>query len=324
MDLKTNGVEVIPIIVPDQSGLKSINFYLIKHGQSLSLIDAGWNNNECWDALIKTLGDNGFSLRDLTEIILTHHHNDHVGLVNRIITEHPIPVYASPLSILRLKRDQSFLEMRADFYAKLYREMGCGESGEKQITYLKSAIQKNKHNAVVADITEIVDPTLLNFDVIPVPGHAPDQLSFYQKNNNWLFVGDLLIEHIAVNALVEPGSEGQRMPTLVQHIDSLNKVLKLNADVAFSGHGSLIHNPGELINKRLTGIEEKSRRILELIESGISTGNALALIYHKKRYDGQFSLVMSEIIGHLDYLESQGKVEKDFVGGIWHYSVSKV
>lgn len=87
----------------------------------------------------------------------------------------------------------------------------------------------------------------------------------------------------------------------------------------YSGHGELIRQPYELIEKRLAGIAEKSERFLSLIQSGILTANELAQTYYKKRYIQLFSLVMSEIIGHLDYLEVNGKVEKEWAHGVWHY-----
>ena len=107
----------LPIIVPDRSRLKSINFFLYKTEQSLTLIDAGLNTEECWDALIATLKSNKCELRDINQIYLTHHHIDHVGLVNRIVSKHPIPVYTHVLSIPRLKRDPDFLEQRIEFFS---------------------------------------------------------------------------------------------------------------------------------------------------------------------------------------------------------------
>nr|WP_169802752.1 MBL fold metallo-hydrolase [Neobacillus soli] len=321
IELKNACCEVFPIIIPDRSSLKSVNFFLVKQGHSLSLIDAGWNNDECWNGLIETLNKNGFTLKDLTEIILTHHHIDHVGLVNRITSEHPIPVYAHPDSIPRLKRDRHFLVMRVEFYEQLYHEMGCGESGEHHAAYLKKAMERNKQNIIQADITKIIDDPLFNFHIIDVPGHSPDQLAFYDEKQSWLFAGDLLIEHISSNALVEPDLLGNRTPTLLQHIDSLKKCLALNVKCVFPGHGSLIEDPHSLILKRLDRTEAKSERFIQLIKSGISTGSELAISFYKKTYYEQFSLVMSEIIGHLDYLEIKGRLKKELIQGIWHYSV---
>lgn len=315
-------IEIIPILVPVKFDLKTVNFYLIKQNKSLTLIDGGYNDEQCWNALISTLENNNLQLRDLTEIILTHHHVDHVGLVDRIVSKHPIPVYASPLSIPRLKRDKAFFEMRVEFFSNLYRSNDCGEKGEKQIAYLHKAIRNNQKKAMQADVIEITEPTLLNFEVIQVPGHAPDQLAFLDKTGNQLIAGDLLIEHISSNALVEPDEHGTKLPSLIQHNDSLSKCMSLNVDRVYSGHGKIINNPNPLIKKRLERTEEKAERLLNQIKSGITTANGLAEVNYKKIYEQQFSLVMSEIIGHLDYLEHKQKIQKDLLHGIWQYSVT--
>jgi glyoxylase-like metal-dependent hydrolase (beta-lactamase superfamily II) len=322
IEIKKDGCEVFPVIVPVQNELKSINFFLIKNEQSLTLLDAGIDTNECWTALLDTLNKNGLELNDITEIILTHHHFDHVGLVNRIIAKHPIPIYASPLSILRLKRDIGFLEMRADFYSNLYQKMGCGDLGIKQVAYLKKAILKNKEQAIQSDIVEIKHNELLHFKILAVPGHSPDHIACWDDKRKWLFSGDLLIEHISSNALVEPDLNGKRIHTLTQQRDSLLKCASLNVDLLFPGHGILIDNPNTLIEKRVDRIEEKAKRLYQLIQSGITTAHALAETYYKKTYYEQFSLVMSEIISHLDYLEDQQRIKKDLCNGIWHYSVN--
>jgi glyoxylase-like metal-dependent hydrolase (beta-lactamase superfamily II) len=321
-NFKRRGTEVFPILVTDQSPLRSINFFLVKQDHSLILIDAGLNNIACWEGLEQTLGDNGFSLQDISKIILTHHHIDHVGLVNRIIAKNPIPVYAHSASIPRLKRDMDFLTMRTKFFKDLYREMGCAEVGDKYAAYLEKAIAKNKNNALECDIFEITANQLPNIKIIDVPGHAPDQIAFYDAERKWLFSGDLLLNHISSNALVEPDQSGNRLMALNEHIHSLEKILSLDADLVFPGHGTIIETPKELIRKRLSGIEKKAGKFTALIESGLTTGSGIAQAYYKEKYIKEFSLVMSEVIGHLDYLEVSGKVKKELIKGVWQYSVT--
>ncbi|CAH0207633.1 Hydroxyacylglutathione hydrolase [Peribacillus sp. Bi96] len=318
--MKTNTkFKIFPIMAPSALSLKSINFYLVKQDESLTLVDAGMNDDICWNALQETLKKNGYTLKDITEILLTHHHGDHVGLVNRITALHPIPVYAHTKSVPRLKRDPDFLSMRIEFYKQLYLEMGCGELGEKQVAYLFNAVDNNKDQKLNCDIIEITEKQMLNFEVIEFPGHAPDQIAFLDKKENQLLAGDLLIEHISSNALIEPDENGNRMLTLVDHIDSLKRCLSLQVKLLLPGHGNIIEQPGPLIEKRLNSIERKSQKILALIESGISTGNELAKKFYKQKYVTEFPLVMSEIIGQLDYLEYQGKVKKQTIENVVHY-----
>ncbi|MCO0597530.1 MBL fold metallo-hydrolase [Peribacillus butanolivorans] len=320
--MKTNTLlEIYPIIAPSALSLKSINFYLVKQDESLTLVDAGMNDDVCWNALQNTLKENGFTIKDITEILLTHHHGDHVGLVNRITALHPIPVYAHSKSIPRLKRDPDFLSMRIEFYKQLYLHMGCGELGDKQVAYLFNAVDNNKDQRLNCDIIEITEKKWLNFEVIEFPGHAPDQIAFLDQKEKRLLAGDLLIEHISSNALVEPDENGNRMLTLVDHIDSLKRCLSLQINLILPGHGNIIEHPGSLIEKRLNSIESKSQKILPLIESGISTGNELAKTFYKEKYVKEFPLVMSEIIGHLDYLEYQEKINKEIIKNVVHYYV---
>ena len=318
--MKTNAdFEIYPIIAPSALSLKSINFYLVKKADALTLIDAGMNDDTCWNALQHTLKENDLNIGDITDIWLTHHHGDHVGLVNKITARYPIPVYAHPKAVPRLKRDPDFLSMRIEFYKQLYLEMGCGELGDKQVADLFNAVDHNKDQKLNGDIIGITEKHLFDFEVIEFPGHAPDQIAFLDPKGNRLLSGDLLIEHISSNALIEPDDKGNRMRTLVEHIDSLKRCLALQVDLLLPGHGNIIEQPSLLIEKRLNGIERKSQKILAMIENGISSGNELAKAFYRQKYVSQFPLVMSEIIGHLDYLEYQGKITKKVIGKVVHY-----
>ncbi|WHY80506.1 MBL fold metallo-hydrolase [Siminovitchia fortis] len=311
--------EVFPIIVPVKSSLKSINFYLLKTNQSLMLIDAGLNNDDCWNALNDTLNKNKFGINDITHMILTHHHIDHAGLVNRVVSANPVPVFAHPLSFPRLKRDPEFIQMRIEFFEELYNEMGCGESGRKQVEHLRRAAEENESQKIECDLKELTPGQFENLKVIEVPGHTPDQIALFLPNKKWLFSGDLLISHISSNALVEPDENGKRIRSLPAHVDSLKKCLSIPMNTVFSGHGILIENPHELIEKRIAGIERKAEKFLRLIEDGYETASDVAQAYYKDTYAKQFSLVMSKVIGHLDYLEERGRIRGEFKEGVLEY-----
>ncbi|MFV8830274.1 MBL fold metallo-hydrolase [Alkalihalobacterium sp. APHAB7] len=318
--VERDGHTVYPIVVPAGYGLETCNFYLLEHGERLTLIDAGMPDKSSWEGLMEVLEKNNFHLHDITEILLTHHHIDHVGLVNQITEKHSVPVYVHPLATPRLKRDAQFLKIRVDFFEQLYREMNCGNQGEKQVHYLKASLEKNEHQKLTADITPIQGGmSLFDFTIIEVPGHAPDQIAFEDEGRQWCFAGDQLIKHISSNAIVEPDLEGNRIQSLIDYKKSLTAFKDLNVDLVFSGHGELIDNPKQLIEARLEKIEKKSQKIKKLIKDGILTGNELAQQLYERQYEKQFPLVMSEIIGHLDALEAEGQIEKRMKSGVWYY-----
>ncbi|MFJ7727359.1 MBL fold metallo-hydrolase [Neobacillus sp. NPDC097160] len=316
---KKYNMEVFPCLVPASSKLKSFNFFLVKHENTLTLIDAGLNTDECWNSLQKTLKDNGYTLTDITGIYLTHHHADHVGLVDRIVSTHSIPVYAHPYAIRILKRDTEYIKMRVEFFRKLYQEMGCGEIGEKQVANFNNPIILGKDKKIHCEIQEMTD-NQLGIDILEIPGHAPDQVAFYNKASRWLFAGDLLIEHMTSSAFIEPDVGGTRTKSLMQQKQSLEKCLSLNAELVFSGHGRIIENPVDLFKERIKEIDEKANKYINIIKSGITTTSGIAQLRYKDKYEKQFFTIMSEVIGYLDYLEFQGKIKKEMKKGIWYYS----
>jgi glyoxylase-like metal-dependent hydrolase (beta-lactamase superfamily II) len=316
---KKNSMEVFPVIVPTSSKLKSFNFYLIRQGNSLTLIDTGLNTDDCWNSLQKTLRDHDFSLSDITEILLTHHHTDHIGLVDRMVSTHSIPVYAHPYAKLVLKRDTKYIKMREVFFRQLYREMGCGEMGENQVACLHNPIILSEDKKILSNIHKITNGQLLGFEILNIPGHAPDQIAFYHKENKWLFAGDILMEHMPCNAFIEPNIDGTRTRSLVQQKQSLEKFLSLDVELVFSGHGEVIENPEDLIKERLKEIDEKANSYINLINSGITIPSEMAQFRFEEKFERQFFNVMSEVIGYLDYLEFQGAIRKEKLKGIWHY-----
>ncbi len=309
--------KVYPIMMPTRSSLKSFNFYLLQKEQGFSLIDAGIHSEKCWDYFQSTLKEYQLSLKDIKEIILTHNHEDHVGLVDRIVGRHDIPVFAPKNSIHRLKRDRSFFEMRIEFFRNLYQQMDCGERGDLQVEKLEEALQQHEKKKLHADIIPITK--LPNLEPIETPGHSPDHMVFYHPHNRSLFAGDLFLKHISSNALVEPDQDGNRMFTLLDHEKSLERCLSLDVDIAYPGHGDIIDNHKDLINRRLDGIKRKADKVYRKVKEGHQTGSQIAQEMYDEKYESQFSLVMSEIIGHLDYLEAHDKVKKERINGVIHY-----
>ncbi|MCP3772748.1 MBL fold metallo-hydrolase [Paenibacillus sp. MZ04-78.2] len=318
--IKTTSGQVIPIVAPTPYDVGDVNMFLIADGNTLTLLDAGDDSDICWEALLLTLRQHGLALGDLSQIWITHSHQDHIGLVNRIVSQVQVPVYAHKDAIPRMKRDPDFIQMRLRFFDRLYREMGCGTAGERDIERLQRAAKKNEAYTTQTDIIPLTEGSRIgDYKVLEVPGHAPDHIVFWNENEKTLFAGDHLIKHISSNAFVEPDFEGARLRTLVQYVESLTKCSKIDADTVFPGHGELIDDHQQLIAMRLKRIGQKADKIREMIISGASTAYQLAQLYYPHKYRTVFSPVMSEIIGLLDFLEAQGSIQKVKKNEVWHY-----
>jgi len=98
---------VIQIELPTPFPVGPVNVYLIQ-AEKLTLVDTGPNTDQNWQLLNQALAKHGFSIRDIEQIVLTHHHVDHMGMLHRILQVHPVPVYGHPNCRPWLRREPDF------------------------------------------------------------------------------------------------------------------------------------------------------------------------------------------------------------------------
>lgn len=319
MNVMTKAPTVYPIFVPTKMSLHTFNFYLVEINHRLLLIDAGVDTDKCWNIFQDVLLENNFTIEDIDAIILTHHHEDHIGLVNRIREVKEVPLYAHEKGVKRLKRDEDFLEKRIALFADIFTEMGCGVEAEQEIARLKQAKIDNASQTILGDIIPIRGgETLFGFDIIETPGHATDHIMLYHQPSQVAFIGDQFIKHATTNALIDLDSNRKRTLSLVIYEASLRDLLQYPMTIAYSGHGEVIEEPEEVIQFHLKRIERKSDKVLQLLREE-TTIAALAKEMYGKKYDTLFTLVMSDLVGHIDRLEKLEKVTKRKEQGIFYY-----
>jgi len=145
---------------------------------------------------------------------------------------------------------------------------------------------------------------------LEAPGHSPASLCFYDAERRALFAGDHLIDGITPNPLLEmpqkPDTERPR--SLVQYLDSLEKVAPLSLELVFSGHRNLITNPKRVIDTCFEHHRKRSEKVLQFVkETPLTAYQLLGKLFPNLPATEQF-LGMSEAVGHLEWLEAQRKV----------------
>lgn len=310
---------IYPITLPVQSSLKSYQCYLVQHEGKNLLIDAGVNRNDYWKKFCQTMDALQLRMEALDAIILTHHHADHIGFVNRLRKFHDVPVFAHERAFSRLKRDEQVLKERIAFFDRLYKSMGCGEEATEQITRMHDALVQNKNQAIEGEIIPIEEGVAFgDFSALEVPGHALDHIVLYDEKDGILFGGDMVIAHSSTNALIDIGKDGNRSLSLIQYEQSLQRLRELSLQVIYAGHGEVINNPLEVIEQKQSRIRQKGEKIYSFVK-GRRTAAHIAQEIYRSKYDSLFPLVMSEVIGHLDRLVYLDKLSVTFDNGVYYY-----
>src|SRR5699024_887597 len=100
----------------------------------------------------------------------------------RIRSLHSLPVYAHKDAVIRLKRENAFLERRLHFFEQLYMEMGCEDESLATLERMKQAIDKNQQQKINGEIRALVEgDTIFGFQIMEVPGHSPDHIVLFHE-----------------------------------------------------------------------------------------------------------------------------------------------
>ncbi|MCD5323086.1 MULTISPECIES: MBL fold metallo-hydrolase [Pontibacillus] len=311
--------KIYQLSIPTPFAVGDVHTYLLK-GETLSLIDAGVKTEEAWKALESQLHAIGYSPNDIKQVILTHHHPDHIGLVDRF--EQLEGVYGHEDNKRWLERDETFLNRFQTFFYTLYKQFGVDHTHEAFFKHLRDPLKYVAEGTLTGSLKEGDQiPGHPDWSVMETPGHAESHLSFYRSLDQSMLSGDHLLYHISSNPLLEPPRlpGGPRPRPLVTYQKTLDKCLHMDIREVYPGHGPVFTNPNELIKERMKKQEYRSNKVYHMLEEGPLTPFQVCKQLFPKHIEKQFGLTMSETVGQLDVLEEEGRVHVHLEDGVYYY-----
>jgi hydroxyacylglutathione hydrolase len=189
------------------------NFYLVIDNESF-VVDTGLPGKAGQlENCLKSLGKNP---QEIGVIVLTHHHFDHTGSLNKIqnLTEAKIAAH---------KDDWPYVSGQKSYDGPFFM---------KPITKLMNLIYNIK--PVKTDIVLVDGDKIGDYDVIHTPGHTPGSICLYNHLTKVLFVGDNMSFS---KGILNPPS-GRLLPDPVNYRKSMEKLGKLDVETILPGHGA--------------------------------------------------------------------------------------
>lgn len=141
------------------------NTYLLTQGDEALLIDPGFEDQQEYETVKSKIYSEEVNLKG---ILLTHAHIDHVLGLSKALEDFDVPVYLSD-------KDR-YLWKNFPSQAKMFGLQGFNFSFDPEP--LKAQTEWSIGN--------------FTFDVLFTPGHSPDHVSLYSKNDQVLIAGDVL------------------------------------------------------------------------------------------------------------------------------------
>ncbi len=215
-------------------------FLLVSDG--LTLIDAGFRGRTTH--ILKEIRRLGYSPSDVTSIIVTHHHADHVGSLAALKKVTQARIVAHP-------SDAPYINGRLP------------QPGPARPWWLNRALLPlyQLWKTTPVDVDVLVNdgddlPILGSTKVLHTPGHTPGSICLFVQHKRLVIAGDLLAHRRRLSLPAKAFTVD-----IAQEIQSIRKVASLDFDVICFGHGSpIVHQARVAIARFAEMLERKHQQ----------------------------------------------------------------
>jgi glyoxylase-like metal-dependent hydrolase (beta-lactamase superfamily II) len=267
------GPGILRVVAPNAGPFtfKGTNTYLIG-STSLAVIDPGPNDARHLAAILKAAGS-----RQITHILSTHAHRDHVDGVAALKAE-------TSAIVCGFKRDPEA--------ARIARE--TTPSGSYFVDY-----------DFTPDLAMIGGDGVEGQDwavsAIHTPGHAPDHLAFALQARGVVFSGDHVM---AWNTSVIAPPEGR----MADYIASLEILLDRRDSVFLPGHGGRLEDPQRTVKAYLLHRRWREQAVLKALKDGAKSVRHIVPEVYQGIALNLIPAAMLSVLAHVEHLIEKGLV----------------
>jgi glyoxylase-like metal-dependent hydrolase (beta-lactamase superfamily II)/8-oxo-dGTP pyrophosphatase MutT (NUDIX family) len=261
-----------PVRTPTRPPATHTCCYLVHTSKELLIFDPGSPYEEEQQALVASIDAMLAAGRQVREIILTHHHPDHVGGVNALKSH-----LGGSVSVAAHKETAKIL-------GEIHREV-----------HVDRFIEDN-------EIIALDGEPSLELQAMHTPGHAPGHLCFHDAQRGVLITGDNVVGFGSV--LIDPADGKMR-----EYLNSLERMRSLpNLSVLFGGHGPAVAAPYKKLDEYIAHRLERERFILEAVRKGITDPKEIVAQVYTDVSPKAHAMAERAVLAHLEKLAEDGLI----------------
>lgn len=297
------------LTIPVPVALRYVNSYWFAGPEGWAVVDTGFHTPLAEQVWLEALAAMRLQPRDITQILITHHHPDHYGCAGWLqqFTGAEVLMFERTGQIVeRVWRSPDGRALKLAPYLALH---GMPEE-------LTAGVQINQ-----ADTLAMVSPhpryrtfregeTVVlagrRFEPVWTPGHSEDHCCLWDLSHRLFLAGDHVLAQITPNISFWPGGPAD---PLGDFLASLDKVAHLPAALTLTGHRHPITDlPGRIAELKAHH-QKRLREMQELVGHGATAWEITAAVFAPRLTDPnnrRFALL--ETLSHLAYLQARGQV----------------
>jgi glyoxylase-like metal-dependent hydrolase (beta-lactamase superfamily II) len=314
------------IEVPTPFPVGPVNCYLIE-GHPLTIVDTGPKTSKSLVALQQGLQALSYNLSDIEQILLTHSHVDHVGMVTQIARERE-QVHGNLPEVWVHQRDAEAV-VNYSQYTKHYTEAFFRLVVASGVRESETTMPIPKHRAeFFKQIGESFPSThtfndgdvfktgIGNLSVFWVPGHSPGSTCFVCDEERIIFSGDHILRDISSNPSIS-FDDSDRIGMLI-YLDSLDYILSKDGYVALPGHREPVLDIEVRINALKTEYTEKLQKAASFLTKDPQTIYEMSRTVYGNYEPSSLVLALAETYDLLRILESNNQAKLLDHNGVVH------
>lgn len=319
-----SGLYAIAVPLPNNP-LKNLNAYVVTGSRNL-LIDTGFRQKECRDALLSGLQELGISMEH-TDIFLTHLHSDHTGLAPEIrgkgtkifIGEKDLSHMPGPHSTFR------WADSDDRFAAEGFPRELLAILTERNPAQGLSPIPYDGYLPVKPG--DVFSYGEHRFTAVHTPGHTPGHMCLWEPETGICLLGDHVLFDITPNITRWMGVPD----SLGDYLRALEAIQALPVTVPLPAHRQVHMDFQTRCQQLIAHHGTRCQEVLNILSSGdpITAWDVAAHMTWRIRARNweefptpQKWFAVGEAMAHLDHLIAAGQVARWKDGDLFRYSLT--
>jgi len=308
----------VPLPFPAPS---SVNVYVFEGSAGLTLLDVGVRDERGHEALASALESGGFALTDVTRIIGSHLHVDHIGGAKRLVEElgAELIMHDSTPGSLPWYNDWSTRTARFAVFAQSHGAppdvVDKLAHGWTRPEWYDVALPPT-HPVAEGDHIELEAGRVL--DVVYTPGHQENHIALVDARTGIWFSGDHILPRIS--PFIPHVTDG--IDTLGAYLDSVDRVADAEAGLMLPGHGAAIDH-GEARARQIQAHHARRLQdVLDELQEGPLTGwDVMTRIFRPNLSIAQQRLAIQETLAHIEHLRRRNRVVARQDSGVFQFGL---
>ena len=282
----------------------------------ITLFDTGFGTDTAFNELKDGLSNIGYRFSDVENIIISHTHPDHMGMLTKIKEEN------SKFNLILSEKEFNWFDSRQN---RDWQSLGNQWLQKHGMSLDEINNSENDMQWKSIDWPKLDQPNLVNdadvlkfgeweFKFIDTPGHTIGHLCVYESKNKIMLTGDHVLPHISPNVSVD--FEGKNNESLIQYIHSLEKIEDYETALVLPAHEFSFKNLKQRVRELVSHHHERLNEHLELFtDKSMTAVNVARQISWNTGHFDNFNLMMKrsavgETIAHLEYLVAHNSLDK--------------